>query len=122
LAAHPWCGRDVLVIGTHGDGALHVELADGRRTYLPLAWTDRQPRGVVCVVDGQTIRLTVSALRGLSCWVAARVTERQKLDPRDPVVIKSGDELVERPATAVAVVGQARAPRGQRGARRGTRR
>jgi hypothetical protein len=131
LSAHPWYRHQAMVVGTRGDDAVYAELPDGRRCYLPLAWTDRRPRPPVQFVGGRAAKLSLAALRALSKWLAARCEKldraahgrtSQKLDSADRAVEKGQDELVERPAAVVAVVGKAGAPRVERAARRKQRR
>lgn len=105
-----------------GDHEVHAELPDGRQCYLPLAWTDRQPRPAVTVVRGKPVRLTVAGLCSLAAWTRSRTTSGQKLDSADRDAEKGRDELVEQSAAVDAVVGQARASRVERPARRGKRR
>jgi hypothetical protein len=120
-----------MVVATRGEDAVYAELPDGRRCYLPLAWTDRRPRPPVRFVDGRAAKLSLVALRALSKWLAARREKLdiapdsetcQKLASADRAVEKGHDELVERPAAVVAVVGEAGAPRVERAARRKQRR
>jgi len=120
-----------MVVGTRGDDAVYAELPDGRRCYLPLAWTDRRPRPPVQFVGGRAAKLSLVGLRALSKWLAARCEKldvaadgrtSQKLDSADHAVEKGQDELVERPPAVVAVVGKAGAPRVERAARRKQRR
>jgi hypothetical protein len=120
-----------MVVWARGDDTVYAELPDGRRCYLPLAWTDRRPRPPVPLVGGRAAKLSLVALRALSKWLAARCQKfdvepdggtSQKLDSGDRAVEKDHDELVERPATVVAVVGKAGAPRVERAARRKQRR
>ena len=127
LPAHPWYGHEAMVVGARGDDAVYAELPDGRRCYLPLAWTDRRPRPPVPVAGGRPVKLSLGALRALSKWLAARREKldigpdgetSQKLASADRAVEKGHDELVERPAAVVAVVGKAGAPRVERAARR----
>jgi hypothetical protein len=105
-----------MVVGARGDDAVYAELPDGRRCYLPLAWTDRRPRPPVQFVGGRPAKLSLAALRTLSRWLAARCEKldiapgratEQKLDSVDRAIEKGCDELAERPAAVVAVVGKA---------------
>jgi hypothetical protein len=122
LPVHPWCGQEVLVLAARGEREVHAELPDGRRCYLPLVWTDRHPRRVAEMVGGVPVRLTVTGVRSLAVWISDRRKDRQKLDSADRDAEKSHDEIVERPAAAVAVVGEARASGIERAARRRKRR
>jgi hypothetical protein len=120
-----------MVVGERGDDAVYAELPDGRRCYLPLAWTDRRPRPPVPFVGGRAAKLSLAGLRALSKWLTARCEKLdiapdgatgQKLDFVDRAVEKGRDELAERPAAVVTVVGKASAPRAERAARRKQRR
>jgi hypothetical protein len=97
----------VLVLAARGDHEVHVELADGRRCYLPLIWTERQPRREAEVVRGEPVRLTVAGLRPLAAFIAARKIGCKKLDLANRDAEKRHDAPVERPTAAVTVVGQA---------------
>jgi hypothetical protein len=99
---------------------VRAELPDGRRCYLPLAWTDRLPRPTPTVVAGQSVRLTVTALRALAAWIETRLDDR-KLDSPDLGTENGGHGVDGRRAAAAAVVGKAGAPRAG-GARRDRRR
>lgn len=110
------------MLSARGDYEVHAELPDGRRCYLPIGWTDRQPRRAAAVVRGKPVRLTVAGLCSLAEWIAGRKTSGQKLDSPDRAAEKGHDELVEQSAAVVAVVGQARASRTERPARRRQRR
>ena len=109
------------MLSARGDYEVHAELPDGRRCYLPIGWTDRQPRRAAAVVRGKPVRLTVAGLCSLAAWIAGRKTSGQKLDSPDRAAEKGHDEL-EQSAAVVAVVGQARASRTERPARRRQRR
>ena len=86
------------MVGERGADAVYAELPDGRGCYLPLAWTDRQPRLPPRFVDAKPVRLDLEGLRLLVKWVAARALQGQKLDFADRDAEKGGDEPAERPA------------------------
>lgn len=107
---------------SRGDDEVHAELPDGRQCYLPLGWTDRRPRRVAAIVQGSPVRLTVAGLCSLAAWIVGRNVNGQKLDSPDRDAEKGHNELVEQSAAVDAVVGQARASRIERPARRRQRR
>jgi hypothetical protein len=112
------------VIGPRGQG-LHAELPDGRRCYLPFAWTDREPRPDPLELAGEPVRLAPQALLSLSRWLGARV-DRRKLDRADREDQKRIHGVVgdkgRRDGEPAAVVGKARAPRTGRSRRRAQQR
>jgi hypothetical protein len=78
LGVHPWCGREIVVLGSFGD-QVRAELPDGRACYVPLSWTDWRPRPEPLGREGRPVRLAPEALRSLATWVRGRV-EASKLD------------------------------------------
>lgn len=109
------------MISVYGKIAVWAETVDETLRLLPLAWTSLVPRPAPLALDGGVVRLAPEALRALASWVGAR-TAGQGLDLDDREAQKPGDcvgKHVRARATAVAVVGQARAPQAQR---RGERR
>jgi hypothetical protein len=115
LGVHPWCGREVVVLGAFGD-RVRAELPDGRACYLPLAWTDWRPRPEPLASHGRPVRLAPEALLALAAWIRGRVAarkldsaEREKLDSAERGDQKRdhgvGDQARVRAASA-AVVGK----------------
>src|SRR5215831_1830255 len=89
LGVHPWCGRELVVVGSFGD-RVRAELPDGRACYFPLSWTDCRPRPEPLAFDDQPVRLAPEALLSLAAWTRKRVDgrkldtgKRQKLAPAD---------------------------------------
>jgi hypothetical protein len=115
LGIHPWCGREIVVLGSFGD-RVRAELPDGRACYLPLSWTDSRPRPEPLALHGQPVRLAPEALVSLTAWVRRRIdtrkldiAERRKLAIADREDQKRdhgvGDQARARTAPA-AVVGK----------------
>jgi hypothetical protein len=125
LSVHPWFGLEAMVLARRGDDEVHAELADGRRCYLPLAWTDRRPLAAPASSAGKPVRLTIPGLRSLAAWVADRA-QSQKIDSTDRAAEKGTHGDDRRAAPATAVVGKAGASlagrrHGGRGRKRGSR-
>jgi hypothetical protein len=76
LGVHPWCGREIVVLGSFGD-RLRAELPDGRTCYVPLSWTDWRPRPEPLGWEGRPVRLAPEALRSLAIWIRGRVAARE---------------------------------------------
>jgi len=134
LGVHPWCGREIVVLGSFGD-RVRAELPDGRPCYLPLSWTDFRPRPEPLAWRGRPVRLAPASLLALAAWIRGRVNaqkldidDRQKLDLADREDQKRGhgvgDQARARAASAAVVgkvgassSGRARQRESQRGKR-----
>jgi hypothetical protein len=109
------------VLASRGTEEVRAELPDGRRCYLPLAWTDRRPRPAPCKVEGRLVRLALPGLLQLASWIAAR-SDGKKVDKPDPASEKDAHGVDPGGAATAPVVGKAGASRTSRTTRPGQRR
>jgi hypothetical protein len=75
LAAHPWCGEEVMVVRRHARAArphVWVERASGEVRIVPIAWTDLEPRPAPLVADRQPICLGPREALALATWIEAQ--------------------------------------------------